>query len=83
MKKWQATLLFTSLVLGITQPIAVLATPSAQTTVTAQAATTESEASHSDETKGDIVAEGDYGVHWYLTAAGEKYHVMQYNTSGH
>ncbi|KRO05066.1 hypothetical protein IV54_GL000458 [Levilactobacillus paucivorans] len=71
MKKWQATLLFTSLVLGITQPIAVLATPNSQPTVTAQAATTQSEATQSDTTKGDVVAEGDYGVHWYLTAAGE------------
>ncbi|WP_057877506.1 DUF5776 domain-containing protein [Levilactobacillus paucivorans] len=65
MKKWQATILLTSLTLGVTQPLATLAAPSLRTTVVAQAATT------SDTTKSDIAVEGDYGVHWYLTTSGE------------
>ncbi|WP_125573313.1 DUF5776 domain-containing protein [Levilactobacillus huananensis] len=71
MKKMHATLLFTSLILEIIQPIAGLVDPQSQVAVNAQAVTNQSKKMGSETMRTDIVAEGDYGIHWYLTATGE------------
>lgn len=58
--KWQAATLLLGLTIGMGQPVSQVITPHQPAVITAKAATTD-----------EIQYQGDYGVHWYLTTAGD------------